>query len=417
MLGRVQALVRRHMDSVGGQEMLAPQGFDSLGAELVSYRRIPQIWYQFRGELRMEAWCIDFDPGRLKEAFAAIFAECGVVPAGEIDFMVPSENGEDSLVRCPGCSYAAHLDKAVAGVTAPPVADPDTDAAPEAFHTPGRKTIADVAEFTGLPATSQMKSLVMVADGRIVLALVRGDHRLSRPKLGALIGAIDVRPATPAEIIDAFGAEPGSLGPVGIAGPAIYADKALEGRRNMISGANRTDYHLRNVTPGVDFQPVFADLRQAEAGDPCGVCGAALEVQRAVTIGHVSPGLSHIDIERLFFLAAAQKFDANGMCLPAAVAPFTVVITPVNNADAALREACERIAAECEALGMDVLYDDRDERAGVKFKDADLIGVPFRITVGGKKLALGLVELYERATGRARDVPVEQVAAELRKAL
>ena len=417
MLSRIQALLQRHMDSVGGQEMLAPQGFDALSAELASYRRIPQIWYQFRGESRMEACCIDVDTDRLKEAFAAIFADCGVAPTGDVDFMVPSEIGEDSLVRCPGCSYAAHRDSAVAGAAPPLVADPVIDAAPEPFHTPGRKTIADVADFTGLPATSQMKSLVMVADGRMVLALVRGDHRLSRPKLGALLGASEVRPATPAEIVDAFGAEPGSLGPIGISGHPIYADRALEGRRNMISGANRTDYHLRHVTPGVDFQPVFADIRQAEADDPCGVCGTALEVQNAVTVGRVAPGLSHIEIDRLFFLAAAQKYDANGMCLPAAIAPFTVVVTPVNNADAALRAACERIAAECEALGMDVLYDDRDERAGVKFKDADLIGIPFRITVGGKKLALGLVELYERGTARSRDVPADEVVAELKKAL
>jgi prolyl-tRNA synthetase len=365
----------------------------------------------------MEACCIDVEVDRLKEAFAAIFADCGVVPAGTTDYMVLSETGEDSLVRCPGCSYAAHLDHAAAGATAPLVADPDIDAAPEAFHTPGRKSIADVAEFTGLPATSQMKSLVMVADGRMVLALVRGDHRLSRPKLGALLESVEVRPATPAEIIDAFGAEPGSLGPVGIRGPETFADTALEGRRNMISGANRTDYHLRNVTPGVDFQPVFADIRQVEPGDPCSACGAALDVQRAVTVGRVSPDTSWIDLERLFFLAAERKFDANGMCLPAAIAPFHVVVTPVNNADAALRAACEGLAAECEARGLDVLYDDRDERAGVKFKDADLIGVPFRITVGGKKLALGLVELYERATLRSRDVPVGEAAAELKKAL
>ncbi len=287
-----------------------------------------------------------------------------------------------------------------------------------------------------------MKSLVMVADGKTVLALVRGDHHLSETKFAGSAGAIEVRPATHAEIVDAFGAEPGSLGPVGIVGLRIIADLALKGRRNMIAGANRTDYHLRNVTPGVDFEPSFADIRQAQQGDPCAVCGGPLTVHKTIEAGHIfklgykysesmgfrvqsatgediTPimGSYGIGIERILCCAIEQTNDAFGMYLPPSIAPFTVVVTPVNNTDTALRGAAERIAAECEALGVDVLFDDRDERPGVKFKDADLIGVPFRITIGGKKLAQGLVEIYERRQRVTRDVPVEQAAAELKKAL
>jgi prolyl-tRNA synthetase len=222
----------------------------------------------------------------------------------------------------------------------------------------------------------------------------------------------------------------------------IVADSALENRRNMIAGANKNDYHLRHVTPGVDFKPAWADIRQTATGDACTSCGGPLEVHKTIEIGHIfklgykysssmnlrvqsasgediTPimGSYGIGIERILCCAIEQSNDANGMILPPAIAPYTVVITPVNNTDAALREAAERIASECEGAGIDVLYDDRDERPGVKFKDADLIGVPFRITIGGKKLALGLVEIYDRKTRQSRDVPVDQAFAELRKSL
>jgi prolyl-tRNA synthetase len=437
--------------------------------ELRSYKQLPQIWYQiqtkFRDEQRpksgllrvrqflmKDSYSFDLDAEGLEisfrrhyDVYLKIFARCGirVIPveaesgamggSQSTEFMVPSEAGEDLVVVCDQCRYAANLEKAVAYAVPPEAEDPGDDAAPEAFHTPGRKTIAEVAGFTGLPATSQMKSLVMVADGKPVLALLRGDHHLSETKFAGALGASAVRPAFAAEIVEWFGAEPGSLGPIGITSMRVIADTALAGRRNMIAGANRNDYHLRNVTPGRDFHPEYFDLRQVCHGDACAVCSSEVKLHKTIEAGHifklgyrysepmglrvdgpagveVTPvmGSYGIGIERILCSAIEQRHDENGMCLPASIAPFTVVVTPVNNADATLRQAAERIYSECKARGIDVLYDDRDERPGVKFKDADLIGVPYRITIGSRKLALGVVELYDRRTKQTLEFPPDK---------
>src|SRR5437867_1902195 len=203
------------------------------------------------------------------------------------EFMVASDAGEDFVALCKKCGYSANLEKAVSKAVAPAVADPAGDLTPEEFHTPGRKTIADVAEFTKLPETSQMKSLVLVADGNPVLALVRGDHQLSETKFASAMGAGEVRPAQPDEMRKLLGADAGSLGPVGVTKFKILADCALENRHNMIAGANRDDYHLRHVTPGEDFQTEFRDLRQVAEGDRCINCDALLELRKAIEIGHI----------------------------------------------------------------------------------------------------------------------------------
>jgi prolyl-tRNA synthetase len=446
--------------------------------ELRSYKQLPQIWYQiqtkFRDEPRpksgllrvrqfimkdsysfdMDAEGLDVSYKKHYEAYRRIFARCGldVIPveahsgamggSQSMEFMVASDAGEDLVVNCPACFYAANLEKAVSGPTAPSIPDPDTEATPEEFHTPGRKTIAEVAEFTHLPQTSQMKSLVMVADGKPVLALLRGDHQLSETKFAAAVGgALEVRPAHPGEINDWFGADPGSLGPIGITNMPVIADLALETRRNMIAGANKNDYHLRNVTPGRDFNPSFVDIRQVNAGDICAVCEGPLQLHKTIEIGHifklgykysdtmglrvlaangaeVTPimGSYGIGIERILSSSVEQNHDEAGMFLPAPIAPFAVIVTPVNNADASLRDAARRIYDDCLAAGIDALYDDRDERPGVKFKDADLIGVPYRVTIG-KKLAQGLVELATRKGRTLRDVPAAEVLGELRQAI
>lgn len=446
--------------------------------ELRSYKQLPQIWYQiqtkFRDEPRpksgllrvrqfimkdsysfdMDADGLDLSYRKHYEAYRRIFARCGldVIPveahsgamggSQSMEFMVASDAGEDLVVNCPACGYAANLEKAVSVPTAPAIADPESDTAPEEFLTPGRKTIAEVAEFTHLPETSQMKSLVMVADGKPVLALLRGDHQLSETKFAAAAGgALDVRTAHPAEISDWFGADPGSLGPVGITSMRIIADLALESRRNMIAGANKNDYHLRNVTPGRDFKPRFVDIRQVNAGDRCTSCGGPLNLRKTIEVGHifklgykysesmrlrvlnekgdeVTPimGSYGIGIERILSSSVEQNHDDAGMFLPAPIAPFSVIVTPVNNADASLRSAAQKIYDDCIAGGIDALYDDRDERPGVKFKDADLIGVPYRITVG-KKLAQGMVELITRKTRASRDVSLAEAVTELRKAI
>ncbi len=438
--------------------------------ELRSYKQLPQIWYQIQTKFRDEprprsglmrvrqfimkdAYSFDMDAAGLDvayrkhyDAYCRIFKRCGLeflpveAHSGAMggsqshEFMVKSEAGEDWVVTCPKCGYAANLEKAVSHPSPPPAPDPEGDLTPEEFHTPGRKTIAEVAEFTKLPETSQTKSLVLVADGQPVLVLVRGDHQLSETKFQQAAGVKEFRTAHPEEIVGWFGAEAGSLGPVGVKNMRILADAALRGRRNMIAGANRNDYHLRNVTPEEDYQAEFHDLRQVAAGDACANCGGALELSKAIEIGHifklgyrysnsmnlrvlnaggqeVAPimGSYGIGIERILSSAVELYSDADGMCLPVAIAPFQVVITPVNNADAAQIEAAGAIYESCRALGVDALLDDRDERPGVKFKDADLIGIPYRITVG-KKLAKGLVELVERRGKTTTDVEAGSAA-------
>ena len=439
--------------------------------ELRSYKQLPQIWYQIQTKFRDEprpksgllrvrqfimkdSYSFDIDAAGLDaayekhfRAYRRIFDRCGLkycaveAHSGAMggsqshEFMVATDAGEDYVALCPSCGYAANLEKAES-VPSPPLAeDPAGELSPEKFHTPGRKTIAEVADFTALPQTSQMKSLVMAADGEIVLVLVRGDHSLSETKFAGVVHAAEVRPAHPEEIRARFGADPGSLGPVGLSKMRILADLALEGRRNMIAGANQDDYHLRHVTPGEDFVPEYHDLRQVAEGDVCKRCGKPLELKKTVEIGHIfklgykyseSMGLRvlnaageeitpimgsyGIGIERILCAAVELYHDENGMALPASIAPFEVVVTPVNSSDTAQREAAGKIYQQCRALGLDTLLDDRDERPGVKFKDADLIGVPFRITVG-KKLSQGKVEVVNRRTRQTADVPVEEAAS------
>jgi prolyl-tRNA synthetase len=291
--------------------------------ELRSYKQLPQIWYQiqtkFRDEprpksgllrvrqfLMKDSYTFDMDQAGLDtaydkhyQAYRRIFERCGlqytVVEAysGAMggsqshEFMVASDAGEDFVALCQGCGYSANLEKAVAVPSQPGGLDPAGDLTPEEFHTPGRKTIADVSLFTGLPETSLMKSLVLVAGGKPVLVMLRGDHQLSETKFAAKVGDAAFRPAQPDEIRQWFGADPGSLGPVGLKSVTILADQALVGRRNMIAGANRSDYHLRHVTLGEDFQAEVCDLRQVAAGDDCTQCGGPLDVVKTVEVGHI----------------------------------------------------------------------------------------------------------------------------------
>ncbi len=445
--------------------------------ELRSYKQLPQIWYQIQTKFRDEprpksgllrvrqfimkdAYTFDIDAAGLDvaynkhyDAYRRIFDRCGlkymVVEAhsGAMggsqshEFMVASSAGEDLVAHCPNCGYAANLEKAVSTASAPVVADPEGDLEPEDFQTPDQKTIAQVAAFVNLPETSQMKSLVMVADDKPVLVMLRGDHQLSETKLLSVLDAREARPANAAEIREWFGANAGSLGPVGITRLRILADQALLGRRNMIAGANKDDHHLRNVTPGEDFHPEYFDLRQVAEGDGCPACGHPLQLVKTVELGHIfklgykyseSMGLRvlgedgkeftpimgsyGIGIERVLTCAIETMHDSEGVYLPPAIAPFSVVITPVNYKDVAQREAADLLYARCAQAGIDALLDDRDERPGVKFKDADLIGVPFRITAG-KKLSEGKVEFFSRRTRETSEVLLHDVLAHLQQAL
>lgn len=436
-LRRIANMVRAELDVLGAQEMLSPkQPIPHFARELRSYKQLPQLWWQFRDAV--EAVSFDRSSEDREQRYQAMRAaiqnvlrncrvECMIADSiwGE-KFVIPCLSGEDAIVRAG--SYVADLSSAVSTATPPSVPDPEGDFAPEAFHTPNRKTIADLSEFTGLPETSHIKSLVMVADRDLVMVLLRGDHQLSEAKLSRALAAKILRPAIPSEMQKALGAEPGSLGPIGVTGMRILADEALRGRRNMIAGANRDDYHLRHVTPEISFEAEFFDLRQANAGELHAATGEALKIEKAVILASLSCDppdeqlhvtgengaevpvfLSSFSIAgtNLLWAAAEQHHDSDGLALPPPIAPFDIVITPVDFASEAQRNAAQAMIDAASAMGLEVLLDDRDERPGVKFKDADLIGVPWRIIIG-KKLEQGMVEVFERRTKQKSDVPLSE---------
>jgi prolyl-tRNA synthetase len=441
--------------------------------ELRSYKQLPQIWYQIQTKFRDEprpksgllrvrqfimkdSYSFDLAPEGLdtayekhRVAYCRIFDRCGLDYVGveahsgamggsqSQEFMVKTNAGEDHVVVCKQTGYAANLEKAVSRAQAPAAPDPDGDLSPAEVHTPGQKTIDEVAAFLKVPSTTLMKTLVLVADGKPFAAVLRGDHQLSETKFQSAAGCIEFRPAQPEEMRQWLGADAGSLGPVGLKNMRVITDEALRGRRNMVSGANKDDYHLLNVTPGEDFAAEYFDLRQVAEGDTEVETGHPLEIYKAVEIGHIfklgykyshSMGLNvlnqqgvetpvimgsyGIGIERILCSAVELFNDANGISMPLTIAPYEVVITPVKASDATHRKAADELYEGLQREGVDVLYDDREESPGVKFKDADLIGIPFRITVG-KKLASGMVELSERRTNQKSDVPVGEVVAHL----
>jgi prolyl-tRNA synthetase len=439
--------------------------------ELRSYKQLPQIWYQIQNKFRDEprpksgllrlrqfwmkdAYSFDLDDAGLDvsyrkhyDTYQRIFDRCGIkyviveAYSGTMggthshEFTAPTDAGEDSIALC-DCGYAANLEKAQGKAAA--VDDPAGDAPPEAFPTPGLKTIDDLVKFTGENANRLIKTLVFVVDGKPIVILVRGDHSLSETKLAATLGTDAFRPATPEEAFALHGAHLGSLGPVGVKGVRILADQSLEGRKNMICGANRDEMHLRNVTPCRDFAPEFHDLRAIVAGDLCVRCGKPLRISIAVELGHIFKlgrrysetmhasvldengrevplvmGSYGIGVERILSAAVEQNHDKDGMFLPAPIAPFDVILTAANMDDERLRAAAEQLYAEMRAHSIDVLFDDRNERPGVKFKDADLIGVPVRVTLGKRKMEQGLAEIFQRSTKQIQDVKLESVVSSL----
>jgi len=456
--------------------------------ELRSYKQLPQIWYQiapkFRDEPRpkagllrvrqfmmKDAYSFDIDPAGLDvsyrkhyDAYCRIFDRCGLkymvveADSGAMggkeshEFMVRTPAGEDQIVSCDGCNYAANMEKATSKLEAVADLASEGDGNPLEVHTPGQKTIEDVAKFLGVSPKNKIKTLALMADevdakakktSRAIVALLRGDHQLNEAKLNATI-ATATRPMEEAEIKELFKSPAGYLGPIGIdwardlkkheGKPVLLVDKALEGRANLIGGANKENYHLKNLTPGKNFHPTaYADLRAVTAGEGCSTCGKALRIDTAVEIGHIfklgyryseSMGLRVLDkngkevmpimgsygigIERILTAAVEQGNDENGFWLPAAIAPFEVVVAPVNVKDEAVKTAAEDIAKRLEGAGFDVVLDDRDERPGVKFKDADLVGIPFRVTVG-KKVTEGTVEVVFRETREVRDVSITTI--------
>jgi len=470
---------------------------DIASKELRSYKQLPQIWYQiapkFRDEPRpksgllrvrqfmmKDAYSFDIDAAGLDlsykkhyETYRRIFDRCGLkymvveADSGAMggkeshEFMVRTPAGEDLIVSCDGCNYAANIEKATSKLE--PVEDlhPEGDGSPLEVHTPGQKTIDDVAKFLGVSPKNKIKTLALMAEEkdektgkkklRQIVVLMRGDHQLNEAKLNATVAQV-TRPMDEAEIKALFNSPAGYLGPVGIvwakdfkkdAGlPLLLVDDALKGRTNLIAGANKEDYHLKNLTPGKDFHPTaYADLRVVTAGESCPGCGKPLRIDTAVEIGHifklgyrytdtmgvrvldkngkeVTPimGCYGIGIERILTAAIEQGNDENGFWLPPSIAPFEIVVTPVNVKDESLLKAAIDIATRLEAAGFDVILDDRNERPGVKFKDADLVGIPFRITVGNK-VTEGTVEVVLRSTREVRDVTISAVVEHFQGAL
>ena len=443
--------------------------------ELRSYKQLPQIWYQIQEKFRNEprpksgllrlreffmkdSYSFDIDEAGLDlsydkhvQAYTNIFRRCGVkalyveafsgMMGGSVsgEFTAPTDSGED-LIAVSDCGYAANLEKAVSSLA--PVDDPAGEQAPEPFPTPGQKTIDNLVRFTGEGPERMIKTLVYVAESRPVAILLRGDHTLSETKLSAALGTGVFRPATPEEVVKLHGAHLGSLGPVGLKGVRILADKALEGRRDLTAGANQDDTHLRHVTPGRDFQAEYRDLRVVAPGDPCERCGEPLDLIKAVELGHVFKlgrryseamkatvldasgkevtlvmGSYGIGVERILTSAVEQNHDKDGMFLPRSIAPFDVILTAANMDDPKLKAAAEDLYGQLRAQSIEVLFDDRDERPGVKFKDADLIGVPFRITLGRRTFEQGRAEILVRSTREMLDVKLDQVVQTLKQRL
>jgi prolyl-tRNA synthetase len=372
--------------------------------------------------------------------------------------MVRTPAGEDLVVSCEKCNYAANMEKAISKLA--PVEDlkAEGDGQPVEVHTPGQKTIEDVARFLGVSPKNKIKTLAMMiteedvpigtktpgkSRARAVVLLMRGDHQMNEAKLSTAVAGKETRPMQDEEIRELFHSPAGYLGPLGVdwakdvhdsGKPILLVDKALEGRVNLIGGANKEDYHVKNLTPGKTFHPTaYIDLRAVTAGEACPNCGAALRIDTAVEIGHifklgykysesmgarvldrngkeVAPimGSYGIGIERILTAAVEQNNDENGFWLPLSIAPFEVVVVSTNSKDEAIRGASEDIAGRLEAAGFDVLLDDRDERPGVKFKDADLVGIPFRVNVG-KKVTEGMVEVVRRSTLQREDVKISAI--------
>jgi len=467
--------------------------------ELRSYKQLPQIWYQIQTKFRDEprpksgllrvrqfimkdAYSFDIDAAGLDvsyqkhyDTYCRIFDRCGLkymvidAHSGAMggsqsqEFMVRTPAGEDQVVSCEKCGYAANMEKATSKLA--PIEDlkPEGDGKPLLIHTPGKGAIADVSEFLQISAQQDIKAVAYMAqkpgdDGKMmeqpVVVFLRGDHTVNETKLLTLVKASQVRPMQTEELELCFQGPGGFIGPIGLVvkpkealgrwdvkkqggdprAVTVVLDEGLIGRVNMICGANKLDYHLKNVTPGKDFQyTVAADIRSVTAGEDCPNCGAPLRIDTAVEVGHifklgykysesmgahvldrngkeVTPimGSYGIGIERILTAAVEQNNDENGFWLPPSIAPFEVVVVATNSKDEAVRSASEDIARQLEASGYDVLLDDRDERPGVKFKDADLVGIPFRVNVG-KKVTEGTIEVVRRSTLQREDVKISVI--------
>lgn len=481
----IDEIMFRFKDRKGSEMALGlthEEGFTQIARHaLSSYRQLPQIWYQmqtkFRDEARpksgllrvreftmKDAYSFDIDQAGLDlsfdkhdQAYRSIFSKCGLefmavdASSGAMggskstEFMVFTEAGEDTVAVCDKCGYSANLEKAVSIMRAS--APDQAGVERKEVATPGIRTIDELAAFAqGAPADRQIKTLVYLCDGKPMLFLMRGDHALNEAKAQAALAAKTLVPAGEADIVTALGAHPGSLGAVGVGKEMrIVADEALRGRCNMMTGANKDDFHFTGVDIERDIRvDAYHDLRSAQPGEHCSQCesksgdttGGELRFAKALEIGHIFKlgtryslsmgayvlndqgerlpiimGSYGIGVERLMAAVVEQHHDDKGIIWPTALAPYQVVITPTS-AEADLLAYAGELHDQLSKLGLEVLLDDRDERAGVKFNDAELIGIPWRVTLG-KKFKDGKVELVERKTKAMTEVSLEQLPGRL----
>ena len=442
--------------------------------EISSYRQLPQILYHFQTKVRDEprpraglirvrefimkdSYSFDRDEEGLERSFRAhekayhrIFERCGLeyyavqAESGmmggseSVDFLAPSGSGENTLVTCENGDYAADLEVARGIPRAPQF--PERLDAPSEVETPGVTTIEALAEFLGVDAAATSKAMPVVQqDGALVLALVRGDDRLEEAKTVAALGS-GVRPATEDEIRAAFGADPGSIGPVGYPGPILADETLREGQ--FVVGANRTGWHLRGAEHGRDFEATFADIREPREGDSCPKCGGRLGFQTALEVGHIFKLGTHYTVPlgatfldeggverpivmgsygigpgRIMAAAVEQRHDEHGIAWPRSLAPYEAEVVAIGAAGAEAVEIAERVAGDLDAAGLEVLLDDRDLRPGEKFADADLIGCPVRVTVGKKTLEDGSADVLRRSDRAEERVAVESLVDRVKEVL
>ncbi len=449
---------------------------DLVRREIRSYRQLPANFYQiqtkFRDEIRprfglmrgrefimKDAYSFDVDEAGAKEsyrkmyeAYKAVFTRCGLkfrpveADTGLIggtsshEFMVLADTGEEGIAVCDGCEYAANVERAE--LKEPTAKTTEAPREKRKVQTPGKKTVEDVTAFLKVPATQLVKTLLYRADGKTVAVLVRGDHDVNEIKLKKALGAADLAMADAAAVEKATGAPVGFAGPIGLSGIAIIADFAVKPLVNVVVGANAADAHWVDANPGRDFTPErYADLRNAVAGDACPRCAKPMQIVRGIEVGHVFMlgtkysekmkavyldkqgqeqvivmGCYGIGVGRTAAASVEQNHDAKGVIWPAPIAPFEVHVLPLAVKGAPL-EAAHGLEAELEKRGIEVLLDDRDERPGVKFNDADLIGCPYQVVIGDKGLKEGLIELKERRTGTVTKVSPADAPARLQELL
>lgn len=440
---------------------------DLVRKEVKSYRQLPMNLYQiqtkFRDEIRprfglmrgrefimKDAYSFHKDEAQAEreywnmyETYKRIFTRCNLefraveADTGNIggsfshEFMVLAETGEDFIASCTSCDYAANVEKAVC--IAPEVAATGEMKPVEKVSTPGMKTVEEVTGFLKLAPETLVKTLVYMAAGEPVVALVRGDHEINEIKLKNITGASEVALADKETVERVTGAPSGFAGPVGLKGVRVFADHTVAAMTNFVAGGNEPDTHLINVNHGRDFNvDQFADLRSIVAGDACPHCKTGkVDIRKGIEVGHIFMlgtkyseamsctyldedgtdrpmimGCYGIGVSRTAAAAIEQNNDEFGIIWPAPLAPFDVLVVPLNVNDADVMAAANKIYEGLKAAGVDVLMDDRDERAGFKFKDADLIGIPVRVVIGGKGLKEGVVELKLRSGGEAEKIGV-----------